>query len=388
MKRFLFLILAVLILIPVPVVIASPPLPSEYFGNVTLNGRPAPVGTEIGAEVNGTVRDEITVIEEGLYGGPGVWDEKLIVQVSEGEYACGCTIPIAFTINGIPADQTSTFSAGQTVSLDLSGESEESIPPPPLSDFSAYPTEGEVPLTVRFTENVSHSWSYEEFLWDFSDGTTGAGYSVDHTYEDPGLYNVTLTVNSTQGSSSLTRKEYINATPKSPPTTDFYGISLSGEAPLSVEFSDTTIGVVDTRWWDFGDGTAAWANETPWVKHTYEIPGIYTVTLTAGNSGGEKAAVKQDYIEVFPSGSPPDARFTLSPMLGYAPLAVVFTDRSSGGPLTWKWDFGDGNVSHEPDPVNTYSNAGIYVVTLTVANSGGNDSYASAVWVRAANSHV
>lgn len=388
MKRFLFLILAVLILIPVPVVIASPPLPSEYFGNVTLNGRPAPVGTEIGAVVNGTVRDEITVVEEGLYGGSGMWDEKLIVQVSEDEYSCGCTIPIVFTINRVSALQTSTFSAGQTVSLDLSGESEESIPPPPLSDFYAYPTEGEVPFTVRFTENVSHSWSYEEFLWDFGDGTTGAGYSIDHTYDDPGLYNVTLTVNSTHGSSSMTRKEYINATPRSPPATDFYGIPLSGDAPLLVEFSDTTIGVVNTRWWDFGDGTAAWANETPWVKHTYEIPGIYTVILTAGNGGGEVSAIKESYIEVYPSGAPPDARFSMMPMMGFGPLTVVFSDRSTGVPLSWRWDFGDGNESSEANPSNTYSTAGIYEVTLTVANSGGTDSYASAVWVRSAHSRV
>lgn len=382
MKRFSFLVLAVLILLSVPVVIAAPPLPSEYFGNVTLNDKPAPVGTEVRAVINGTTRDEITVIEEGLYGGSGMWDDKLIVQVSEEEYACGCTIPIVFTINGVPADQTSTFSSGQTVSLDLSGQCPDSAPPAPVADFTAYPREGEIPLTVEFRENVSHSWSYDEFRWDFGDGITGTGYSAHHTYVNPGLYNVTLTVNSTFGSSSVTMNGYVNATQQESPATDFYGTPLSGDAPLEVEFSDITLGVVETRWWDFGDGTVAWANETPWVKHTYSIPGIFTVSLTAGNNGGDVTATKEEYIEVLPSGFPPDARFSLSPMMGYAPLSVLFTDRSTGGPLAWDWDFDDGNMSSDANPANTYSTAGLYVVTLTVANSGGTDSYVSTVWVR------
>jgi len=382
MKRFSFLVLAVLILLSVPVVIAAPPLPSEYFGNVTLNDTPASVGTEICAVVNGTIRDEITVIEEGLFGGSGMWDDKLIVQVSEDEYACGCTIPIVFTINGVPADQTSAFSSGQTVRLDLTGWYNESIPPAPVADFIAYPREGEVPLTVEFKENVSHSWSYGEFLWDFGDGINGTGYSLLHTYVNPGLYNVTLTVNSSYGSSSVTMNGYINATQQGSPATDFYGAPLSGDAPLEVEFSDTSLGVVHTRWWDFGDGTVAWANETPWVKHSYSIPGMYTVSLTAGNNGGDVTATKEGYIEVLPSGAPPHARFSLSPMMGYAPLSVLFTDRSTGGPLAWHWDFGDGTVSSDANPANTYTTAGLYVVTLTAANSGGTASYTSTVWVR------
>jgi len=175
---------------------------------------------------------------------------------------------------------------------------------------------------------------------------------------------------------------YINATQQGSPATDFYGAPLSGDAPLEVEFSDTSLGVVHTRWWDFGDGTVAWANETPWVKHSYSIPGMYTVSLTAGNNGGAVTATKEGYIEVLPSGAPPHARFSLSPMMGYAPLSVLFTDRSTGGPLAWHWDFGDGTVSSDANPANTYSTAGLYVVTLTVANSGGTASYTSTVWVR------
>jgi PKD repeat protein len=57
---------------------------------------------------------------------------------------------------------------------------------------------------------------------------------------------------------------------------------------------------------------------------------------------------------------------------GPAPLAVTFTDASTGkGQLTWAWDFGDGNTSVEQSPVHTYSNAGTFSVALTVTSTNG-----------------
>ncbi|MEO9572083.1 MAG: PKD domain-containing protein [Polaribacter sp.] len=44
-----------------------------------------------------------------------------------------------------------------------------------------------------------------------------------------------------------------------------------------------------------------------------------------------------------------------------------FTDRSTNA-STYAWDFGDGNVSNEAEPTNTFSQAGKYTVSLTVSN--------------------
>ncbi len=52
---------------------------------------------------------------------------------------------------------------------------------------------------------------------------------------------------------------------------------------------------------------------------------------------------------------------------------VYFTNNSTGGNLTYLWNFGDGNTSTEENPVHTYQTAGTYNVTLTVSNSCGND---------------
>jgi len=172
--------------------------------------------------------------------------------------------------------------------------------------------------------------------------------------------------------------------PLDPPVAAFTSDVTSGDAPLEVIFSDTSTGVVTTRSWDFGDGTTAWANETLTISHTYPFPGTFTVSLTAGNIDGQDTEMKTGYIQVNPSGTPPRAWFTASPMMGHGPLTVRFTDRSMGTPIGWEWDFGDGNTSSERNPGHTYATTGKYTPTLTVFNSGGRSSYSSSVWVREA----
>jgi len=55
------------------------------------------------------------------------------------------------------------------------------------------------------------------------------------------------------------------------------------------------------------------------------------------------------------------------------PLAVTFTDVSTGQPTAWSWNFGDGGASTERNPAHTYAVAGDFTVTLTVTNDGGSD---------------
>jgi PKD repeat protein len=71
---------------------------------------------------------------------------------------------------------------------------------------------------------------------------------------------------------------------------------------------------------------------------------------------------------------PPDARFTATPKKGKVPLTVGFKDRSLRKPTSWSWDFGDGQTSTDRNPVHTYTKAGIYTVSLTAKNGGGQDT--------------
>jgi PKD repeat protein len=60
-------------------------------------------------------------------------------------------------------------------------------------------------------------------------------------------------------------------------------------------------------------------------------------------------------------------------------LTVLFTDKSTGAPIEWKWNFGDGANSTESNPTHTYSSAGNYTVNLTVNNSNGASSKLSTI---------
>lgn len=60
------------------------------------------------------------------------------------------------------------------------------------------------------------------------------------------------------------------------------------------------------------------------------------------------------------------AAFSGNPTAGVAALTVQFTDQSTGTPLSWLWDFGDGTQSVVQHPIKVYTAAGIYTVRLTV----------------------
>ncbi|GAB4321932.1 MAG: hypothetical protein Kow0074_13090 [Candidatus Zixiibacteriota bacterium] len=75
----------------------------------------------------------------------------------------------------------------------------------------------------------------------------------------------------------------------------FSAAPLVGEAPLAVDFTDQTIGQVNSWQWDFGDGDTASA-ENP--QHVYTVPGLYDVQLTVDKGGEFATKVRTDYVTV------------------------------------------------------------------------------------------
>jgi len=67
----------------------------------------------------------------------------------------------------------------------------------------------------------------------------------------------------------------------------------------------------------------------------------------------------------------PSAAFTAAPTSGCAPLAVSFTDQSTGVPTAWLWRFGDGGSATAPNPTHQYTRLGAYTVSLTARNASG-----------------
>jgi len=158
--------------------------------------------------------------------------------------------------------------------------------------------------------------------------------------------------------------------PAGPPSAEFMGAPLSGDKPLTVQFMDISTGNITSWSWDFGDGGTSTQRDP---SHEYQDAGSYTVSLTATGPGGSDTETKTNYIAVT-APLPPTAAFSGSPTSGEAPLAVQFTDNSTGSISGWSWTFGDGGGSTEQNPSHEYQNVGSYTVSLTVTGLGGSDT--------------
>lgn len=82
-----------------------------------------------------------------------------------------------------------------------------------------------------------------------------------------------------------------------------------------------------------------------------------------------------------PEPVPPTADFSSNVTSGSAPLDVSFIDKSTGTPVEWNWDFGDGTSLTEQNPLHTYSTEGTYTVSLTVRNEKGTNSKSDTITV-------
>jgi PKD repeat protein len=154
---------------------------------------------------------------------------------------------------------------------------------------------------------------------------------------------------------------------------DFSGTPTGGYVPLTVQFTDLSTGFHDEWSWDFGDGgTSSVSNPV----HIYHNPGTYTVMLTIRDSGAGLSATntRQGYITVSALPPAPVAAFTANQTSGNAPLAVHFTDLSTGTPFEWGWSFGDAGTSALQNPVHVYTAPGTYTVSLTIRGISGTDS--------------
>lgn len=144
------------------------------------------------------------------------------------------------------------------------------------------------------------------------------------------------------------------------PVAGFTASPTLGMAPLTVNFTDTSL--YATSWqWDFeNDGIidATWQNPS----FTYGTSGQYSVRLVATGPGGSNTIVQSGLITAYGPAS-----FSATPSSGVAPLTVQFTDSSTFA-TSWQWDFQDDGIvdSTAQHPSFTYSANGFYTVRLVV----------------------
>ncbi len=142
-------------------------------------------------------------------------------------------------------------------------------------------------------------------------------------------------------------------------------------APMAVSFKDTTPGAVKWNWsfWTNinGDGSTLQA-----PSYTYNSDGVYSVFLEVTNADGCKSSILKSvaipkpyvYITYTSSTSPSGLR-------SCGPLTVGFMANSSEPITQYKWAFGDGSSSTDPEPSHTFSTPGNYTIRLDYVTQNG-----------------
>lgn len=224
---------------------------------------------------------------------------------------------------------------------------------------------------VDFVAQNINTANIVSYLWDFGDGgsTTVPNPFIGHFYNNSGTYTVSLTVTDINGcTNTVVKPNYIRI---NGPTAGFNATNTSGCAGLTTSFTDlsTTDGVNNiTSWtWDFGDGNIQTFTAPPF-QHTYATAGVYSVKLIVTDASGCSDSLTQNNI-ITTTDPIPD--FTTADTLTCPGATVTFTNNSAPLPLTYTWNFGDGNTSAATSPTHVYTTTGVYTVSLTVQDGVG-----------------
>lgn len=232
------------------------------------------------------------------------------------------------------------------------------VSPVPQAAFLATPFMQQFPNATVTVNNTSAPGSWNH-AWSFGDGGTSSLIQPGgHTYATWGTFTITLVVSGT--ACSDTASQQITITPPLP-TASFLGQG-EGCAPLEVSFTNTSLQALSYQW-SFGDGGTSTADNPTYV---YNVPGVYSVTLTAfGIGGAVNTHTKVDSVVVRPRAN---AFFVLQPTSVVVPTQPVFTYNLSANADQFTWDFGDGTISHGFNPTHYYQQGGTFDVTLIANN--------------------
>lgn len=238
----------------------------------------------------------------------------------------------------------------------------------PVADFSTNVTSGKAPLTVFFSDKSTGS--IDAWSWDFGDGGVSVEQNHAYTYLNEGFYTVEFKVSNSEGGDIVRKRNMIYVKSDGSLIAEFTASPNIGNSPLDVQFTDSSEGDVSSWLWSFGDG--ATSDEIS-PEHTYQHPGIYTVSLGVSSPVGVDSETKTNIIRVTETGHV-EAGFTANKQIGILPLTVNLLDNSIGEIDSWLWDFGDGSTSVKQNPVHVYATPGNYTIKLSVIGPNNSDS--------------
>ncbi len=189
-------------------------LPTASFTATPTTG-PAPLVSQFDASASSDPDGQIVDFQWNFGDGTGL--------------QAGAIVSHTFTTEGI-------YGVHLTVTDDFGAAVSEShnviVGARPVAAIGASPESGTPPLTVEFYGSGSSDsdGTVVAYLWDFDDGGTATGPTPNHTFEDPGQYQVSLTVTDNDGipSNPVTFAIRVTQDPDSLSFRDFFDTNSIG----------------------------------------------------------------------------------------------------------------------------------------------------------------
>jgi PKD repeat protein len=272
------------------------------------------------------------------YDTPGNYQVKLTVTDNRGATAVRTVAVEALAPNVLP---TATFSSN-VVNL--------------RADFDA-------------TSSSDADGTVASYAWDFGDGKTGEGSTVEHVYPNPGSYSVTLTVTDDRGGKHSVQHSVTTTAPPAnePPTSRFTVSTADLKATFDASGSTDSDGSISAYAWKFGDGSTG---DGAAATHTYDKAGTYRVELTVVDDGGLESTSTTS-VQVTAPKTAPVADFTASVNDLTVAVDAGASSDVDGTIAGYTWAFGDGSQAQGATTSHVYQRAGAFTITLTVTDNDG-----------------
>ncbi len=211
---------------------------------------------------------------------------------------------------------------------------------------------------VSFTDQSVVAGTIQYWNWNFGDGSTSTQQNPTHTYTAAGTYNVSLAVENIYGCIDTIIKPVTIVPLPIPAFTVDTACAGSG---INIINTSTPPGSGYT--WIFSNGTTS-SSQNPVL--VVGASGTYTATLIVEDTLGCSDTLTQSFVV----HAQPVAAFSHTGA-NCLNSGISFTDNSTGGPVSWSWNFGDGGTSTSQNPSHTYGSSGTYNVSLVVGNAFG-----------------
>lgn len=284
------------------------------------------------------INNDVSTAENPEYSYP-VYGNYVVTLIASAPFACSDTATAAVSIDP-PLDPTFTGASSDCFSTHLIN----------------------LQATGENPENAVYSWDFG----GTATSTSSSDFQVNGLqYEEPGDYNISLTVEA----NGCTEMLNVPVTIVPDPTIGFSASNTSGCPPHTVQFTNNSNSETTTSYlWDFGDGNAS-VQASP--SHVYQTPGTYTVMLSMGTAGNCVATLVDIEDGLIQVASPPLAGFDITPnsvdildpeveiqYLGEAGMDVYYSMGDGGSLVT-----ASGNY--------TFTEGGVFEVVQTVIDPNG-----------------